>query len=53
MLPGQGEFPMPTLRKLLAAEFAGPVSFEWEKLWHPYLPELEEALGVAANIDWW
>ncbi len=53
VLPGQGEFPMPTLRKLLDAEFAGPVSFEWEKLWHPYLPELDEALATAAKTDWW
>jgi sugar phosphate isomerase/epimerase len=53
VLPGKGEFPMPPLQKLLEAEFAGPVSFEWEKLWHPYLPELDDALGIAAKVNWW
>jgi sugar phosphate isomerase/epimerase len=52
VLPGTGEFPMAVLRRaLLEDNFAGPVSLEWEKLWHPYLPEIEVALESAAS--WW
>lgn len=52
VLPGQGEFPMATLRLALQADkFAGPVSLEWEKLWHPYLPAIEAALDAATG--WW
>jgi len=53
VLPGDGEFPMAPLRELLRAEFAGPVSLEWEKLWHSYLPPLDEALTVADQRGWW
>lgn len=53
VLPGDGEFPMAPLRAALAAEFSGPVCLEWEKLWHPYLPPLEEALATAAARRWW
>ena len=53
VLPGEGEFPMPPLRGVLQAEFTGCVSLEWEKMWHPYLPSLEEALTVAAQRGWW
>ncbi|AOS44198.1 hypothetical protein Verru16b_01259 [Lacunisphaera limnophila] len=53
VLPGAGEFPMAPLRKVLAAEFAGPVSLEWEKLWHAYLPTLDEALVAAEKSRWW
>lgn len=52
-LPGEGEFPMATLRPVLRAEFAGPVSLEWERLWHPELAPVEEALAAAARRDWW
>jgi sugar phosphate isomerase/epimerase len=52
--PGDGEFPVtPLLAALRTDEFAGPVCFEWEKLWHPYLPPLDEALRVAAGRNWW
>lgn len=52
VLPATGEFPMAALRRaLLADSFAGPVSLEWEKLWHPYLPDVEVALEAAAG--WW
>jgi sugar phosphate isomerase/epimerase len=52
VLPGQGEFPMAALRRALQADnLAGPVSLEWEKLWHPALPPLEAALDAAAG--WW
>lgn len=53
VLPGAGEFPMAPLRAALAAEYSGPLSLEWEKLWHPYLPPLEEALTVARQHGWW
>lgn len=51
--PGDGEFPMSGLRELLASGFNGPVSLEWEKLWHPALPSLEVALEAARRRDWW
>lgn len=52
VLPGEGEFPMPPLKAVLESEFTGPVSLEWELLWHPYLPPLEAALKKAAG-GWW
>jgi sugar phosphate isomerase/epimerase len=53
-LPGEGEFSIaPLLAALRADNFSGPVSLEWEKLWHPYLPSLGEALRVAAERRWW
>lgn len=54
VLPGDGGFPVArTLAALSASGFSGPVSLEWEKLWHPYLPSLEEALSVARVRAWW
>lgn len=53
VLPGEGEFAMAPLRAVLAAEFTGCVSLEWEKLWHPYLAPLDDALTVAARRNWW
>jgi sugar phosphate isomerase/epimerase len=54
VLPGDGEFPMAPLKATLeSANFAGPVSLEWEKLWHPELPSLEEALQAAMEKKWW
>jgi sugar phosphate isomerase/epimerase len=54
VLPGDGEFPIaPVLSALRGAGFDGPVSLEWEKLWHPYLPSLDEALTIAAKRNWW
>ena len=52
VLPGEGEFPMSPLKAVLAGEFTGPVSLEWELLWHPYLPPIETALKQAAG-GWW
>jgi sugar phosphate isomerase/epimerase len=51
--PGEGEFPMAPLLAELRARFAGAVSLEWEKLWHPSLPPLPEALAAAAANRWW
>jgi sugar phosphate isomerase/epimerase len=54
VLPGDGEFPLaPLLAALQADVYTGPVSLEWEKLWHPYLPPLEDALRAAAARKWW
>jgi hypothetical protein len=53
VLPGDGEFPMAPLREILRAEYTGPMCLEWEKLWHPELPPLAEALGAARQRGWW
>lgn len=53
VLPGEGEFPMAPLRELLRREFAGAVSLEWERRWHPALPSLDSALTTAAEHAWW
>ncbi len=54
VLPGSGEFPMqPLVGALSAAGFAGPVCLEWEKLWHPELAPLDEALTAADRCNWW
>lgn len=53
VLPGDGEFPMAPLREVLRAEYGGPLSLEWEKLWHAYLPPLDDALAAAASHSWW
>ena len=54
VLPGDGGFPIgPTLAALRGDGYAGLVSLEWEKLWHPYLPSLDEALTVARARSWW
>lgn len=54
VLPGDGGFPIAPLREALVRDgFSGPVSLEWEKMWHPYLPPLEEALRVAVGRGWW
>jgi sugar phosphate isomerase/epimerase len=54
VLPGDGGFPMAELRARLEADgFGGGVSLEWERMWHPYLPPLEEALRVARERAWW
>jgi sugar phosphate isomerase/epimerase len=53
VLPGDGEFVLAPLRAVLSTEFSGYVSLEWEKLWHPYLPSLDDALTAAAQRNWW
>ncbi len=43
---GQGLAPISSAVQLLEAEgYSGYYSFEWEKLWHPELPEPEEAFA--------
>ena len=44
-LPKTSEFPVDELRRLLAdVGYAHGVSLEWEKLWHPELPDIRLAL---------
>ncbi len=52
-LPGAGEFPMRSLQPVLAREFTGPVSLEWERHWHPELAPLDQALANAFSQAWW
>lgn len=53
-LPGQGTFPMAALRTRLEADgYAGPLSLEWGRKWHPYLPPLDDALREARESGWW
>lgn len=54
VLPGDGQFSIgPLIARLTQDGFRGPVSLEWEKLWHPYLPSLDEALTTAQRVGWW
>lgn len=51
---GEGEFPLQeTIDLLEAAGFAGVVSIEWERKWHPYLQPLDSALKRARELGWW
>ncbi len=52
VLPGEGEFPSQDLFSLLKSQgYAGGVSLEWERKWHPELAPLEEAMpGFAAVL---
>jgi sugar phosphate isomerase/epimerase len=53
-LPGDGEFPMAPLREAIVREgYSGPLSLEWERLWHPGLAPLEDALAAATRNGWW
>jgi sugar phosphate isomerase/epimerase len=52
-LPGDGEFPMAPLRAVLDREYTGPMSLEWERLWHPELAPLDDALTAATRRGWW
>lgn len=52
--PGEGEFPMRELRDALERDtYAGAVSLEWERHWHPKLAPLNEALTSATRHHWW
>ena len=54
VLPGTGEFPMGQLRDALERDrYAGVISLEWERLWHPELPPLAHALQEAQARNWW
>lgn len=56
---GEGDIPLPAILRTLQADgFDGWYSFEWEKRWHPELPEPEEVFpaylrymrGQEANL---
>jgi sugar phosphate isomerase/epimerase len=53
-LPGKGEFPFNRFLKQLRHDcFNGVISLEWEKQWHPELPELPVALSACRQANWW
>src|SRR5882724_3298850 len=53
VLPGDGEMPLGQVVEVLSEyRFAGAVSLEWERLWHPYLPPLREALTRLQTQPW-
>jgi sugar phosphate isomerase/epimerase len=53
VLPGDGEVPLAQIIHLLTEhQFAGAISLEWERLWHPYLPPLREALARLVAQPW-
>ena len=54
VLPGDGEMPLGQIVELLTEhQFAGTISLEWERLWHPYLPPLREALARLEAQPWY
>ncbi len=51
--PGDGEIPLGEIFEVLREHhFTGTVSLEWERLWHPYLPPLREALRQLQAQPW-
>ena len=53
VLPGDGEMPLREVIEILREHrFSGMVSLEWERLWHPYLPPLGEALTRLQAQPW-
>ncbi len=54
VLPGDGEMPLAdTIGVLSENQFSGMISLEWERLWHPYLPPLREALARLQAQAWY
>ncbi len=54
VLPGQGEFPLAEAVELFERDqFAGVISLEWERQWHPYLQPVGEALRSCRQLGWW
>jgi sugar phosphate isomerase/epimerase len=53
VLPGDGEIPLGGILAVLRQHhFTGTVSLEWERVWHPYLPPLREALTRLRAQPW-
>ena len=47
-VPGEGDLPIPELLELLEkADYTGLVTLEYEKHWHPELPEIRVALAAV------
>ena len=54
VLSGTGQMPGLEVRKALElGGYTGAVSLEWEKMWHPYLTDLSEALAATDANGWW
>jgi sugar phosphate isomerase/epimerase len=54
VLPGTGEMPARQVLDLLQKDnFNGAVSLEWEKMWHPYLTPIQDALSACQKGKWW
>lgn len=52
-LLGEGEFPADEVFKVLEHNnYEGIVSLEWERKWHPYLPDLDAALESLKTAGW-
>ncbi|MCU0788065.1 MAG: sugar phosphate isomerase/epimerase [Verrucomicrobia bacterium] len=50
---GAGQMPLQEVMGLLREQqFGGFVSLEWERLWHPYLAPLHEALAELQDQPW-
>jgi len=50
-LPGEGDIPIRTIvDRLIADGYEGCFSLEWEALWHPELPPIEQALEKFVTI---
>lgn len=53
VLPGEGEFPATEVFETLrTGHYQGVVSLEWERKWHPYLPDLDVALQALGTSGW-
>lgn len=53
VLPGDGQMPLAQVVGVLSKHhFPGTISLEWERLWHPYLPPLREALTRLEAQAW-
>ncbi len=50
-LCGEGDIPLPAIAEALkSAGYRGPVTFEWEKRWHPEIPGPEVAVPQFARF---
>ena len=53
VLPGDGEMPLSQVVEVLGEHhFTGTIALEWERLWHPNLPPLREALTRLQAQPW-
>jgi|SRR5579862_1828981 len=54
VLPGDGQMPLGQVVEVLNEhQYTGAISLEWERLWHPYLPPLREALARLEAQPWY
>jgi sugar phosphate isomerase/epimerase len=50
VVPGEGVVPLDALAAVLRdIGYAQPISLEWEKPWHPQIPDLDTALGATTR----